>query len=131
MGCQKEHAVDKYKIHWTPETDTHSFSEPDCPPGDVRRLVWRMCSYDPDQRANLSSVVFELERLTSAESSLSSDPECEPAIAVDDNESIDVDELWLDVEQFMILCDEDRYCRAFDDLKSLRKALKDSSRNPK
>ncbi|KAJ8525056.1 hypothetical protein ON010_g16059 [Phytophthora cinnamomi] len=122
-GCETEHVVEKYKTRWTPEADAANFCEPDCPPGDARNLVWKLCSNDAAQRASLSLVVDELERLAIADRPNSLQPEYEPT---DDTERGKIKELWLDVQRHMETCSDDKYHLVYNELKRVCERWQDS-----
>ncbi|GMF56758.1 unnamed protein product [Phytophthora fragariaefolia] len=126
-SCQKEHNMVKYKIRWAPEVNAYSFSQPDCPPGDTRNIVWQMCCQDPDQRPSLSSVVDHLAQLAIAEDANVS---YEPEIVARDMELINVEQLWLNTKEVMKRCGDEQNNRPYEDLKMLRKLLQDSIQVP-
>ncbi|KAJ8524838.1 hypothetical protein ON010_g16278 [Phytophthora cinnamomi] len=122
-GRETEHVVKKYTTRWTPQTAAASFCEPDCPPGDARELVWKLRSNDAAQRASLSLVVDEMERLSIAGRSNSLQTEYEPT---DDIERGKIKELWLNVQRHMEACSDDPCNRVYDEFKRVCEQLQDS-----
>ncbi|POM71259.1 Serine/threonine protein Kinase [Phytophthora palmivora] len=102
----------------------HVYCGPDCPPGDAHNLALRMCCQDPNDRPSLFSVVYELERL-SVESASGS--EAENLIAFDGYKIDKMNEVWRKVQGYMETCDDEEYCRVFDELTSVHKNLKSST----
>ncbi|GMF26956.1 unnamed protein product [Phytophthora fragariaefolia] len=93
-------------------------------------LVWKMCCKDANQRASLSSVVYELERLAITESCKFSQPEQEPASTVDDKNIGKMEELWLKVALNMERCTNSHYRQSFDELTKIHDNLKRSTNRP-
>ncbi|GMF14470.1 unnamed protein product [Phytophthora fragariaefolia] len=58
-----DYMVRDFKHKWTPEDENGNFCAPNCPFGDARSLIWRMCCQHPEKRITLSLVIHELERL--------------------------------------------------------------------
>ncbi|KAE8896695.1 hypothetical protein PF005_g17229 [Phytophthora fragariae] len=115
------------KKHWTPETEVDSWYAPNCPAGDARELVWRMCCQNPHKRTSLHSVVRELERLAIKESSEHSQPELDPADVFHEYEYGRMEELWLKLHEYMEKCNDSQYYRALDKLAKIHKRLLEST----
>lgn len=69
--------VKSCKWYWKPEMPDSGF-HPFCPNPAVRAFVWRMCCQGPLERAGLSSLVYDLERLATLESPKCAQPDQEP-----------------------------------------------------
>ncbi|KAJ8564205.1 hypothetical protein ON010_g7141 [Phytophthora cinnamomi] len=118
----KDRCTDRYinvfNAHWTPETKYDNWG-PNCPPGDARNLVWRMCCNNLHKRVSLAFVVHELERLAVQESAIAHDPEHESTINYINRACTETQELWMKVQIRMEECDNDLYHQAFDELKTI------------
>ncbi|GMF64586.1 unnamed protein product [Phytophthora lilii] len=123
-------SVKKYFKHdWAPERGSGN-GAPNCPPGEVRKMIWHMCRKNPDSRTSLSSVVQELEQFAIQESSGASQPEHEPLSTFEDCNHDARKEMWMDVEMYMQECSNDHYREAFDELKNVHTRLHDSLHPP-
>ncbi|KAL4093857.1 hypothetical protein PRIC1_011287 [Phytophthora ramorum] len=131
------------KLTWEPELDggddddsdedycySSGDDSPNCPFGDARELVWRMCSNDPYKRATLSSIVYALEHLSIQERSGSSQPETEPPSCFDDYASGTMIELWNTLQEYMEEGGNVEYRPAFDKLKHVHECLHESKQKP-
>jgi serine/threonine protein kinase/ankyrin repeat protein len=124
------------KDEWVPEITDNcpnvvwSAYEPECPPGEARDLVWRMCCHDPKKRATLSSVVYELERLATEERSNNTSPEHASACTFDDYNEGDLKSLWMEVEAEMHNCDNEQHRQAFAMLQRVHARVQTSAHPP-
>ncbi|GMF21228.1 unnamed protein product [Phytophthora fragariaefolia] len=115
------------KNNWVPEIDgDYSWYQPHCPPGDARELVWRMCSQDPQKRACLASVVYQLQYLAFKGCNQKSQPEAEPVITFDEYTNGKM-HVWQKLEAYMKNCADPKYCRAFHQLSRIYERLRDST----
>ncbi|POM80749.1 Serine/threonine protein Kinase [Phytophthora palmivora] len=94
-----------------------------------RELVWRMCCQNPHQRASLSSIVYELERLSIDESSDSSHTELEPTNSLDDYLSGEAKELWVSLQTHINKCDNVGHWKLFDKLEHVYNRLRESEQS--
>ncbi|KAJ8558854.1 hypothetical protein ON010_g8596 [Phytophthora cinnamomi] len=108
------------KEQWTPEMSIDPKFAPKCPQATIRALVWRMCSRNYRKRANLSSVIGELEGLASEESS---ELQYRPADTFDKYENSRMTEKWLRLPAIVGKSDNIHYCRAFNALKTIYECL--------
>ncbi|EGZ20749.1 hypothetical protein PHYSODRAFT_298741 [Phytophthora sojae] len=113
------------KLAWVPEREVQDDgdSDSDC---DIAFVI-PMCYQDPQKRASLSSVVYELERLAAKESSEISHPELEPADSFDDYALGQLHQAWVKLQSRMETCDNVEYCRAFDQLKMIQKRMQEAT----
>ncbi|KAL4144874.1 hypothetical protein PRNP1_013999 [Phytophthora ramorum] len=125
-----EYSARSAKAYWSPETNVDAPSTPDCLVGDAREIVWRMCCQDPRKRSSLTSIVYELERLAIQESSITVQPDQEPATSVDDYELGRLKELWLKVQSKMQKCDNVQYRQTFEDIKVVHERLRATAHHP-
>ncbi|OWZ03607.1 Serine/threonine protein kinase [Phytophthora megakarya] len=94
----------------------------------ITKQLWRMCSYNPDKRVSLLSVVYELESLAISECPDKCQPEVEPGKSFEGYERRDdVEELWARIETFMVKCDDSQYCQLFNNIKQLYELLLSSN----
>ncbi|KAL4086083.1 hypothetical protein PRIC1_014705 [Phytophthora ramorum] len=126
---QAEYVVRKSKSDWAPETSAdakYASSSPDCPSGDARELLWRMCCQDPHKRASLSSVAYELACLVIKESS---DP-CQELTSLEEYAYGTIQDAWLKLQLYMKNCDNSQYCQAFQDIEGICQSLQESTIHP-
>ncbi|GMF13585.1 unnamed protein product [Phytophthora lilii] len=117
--------VEHIKNLWIPEHVVESRVDPYCPPGDTHDLVWSMCCHDPDKRSSLTSIAYELERLAFEESCSHVQPDPEP-VDLSDYKWRKTEEIWIRVQTYLEESSSTRHCRAFEELKQVRKRLQNS-----
>ncbi|POM71191.1 LOW QUALITY PROTEIN: Serine/threonine protein kinase [Phytophthora palmivora] len=144
-GRHMESQVRFDKMRWAPEMNpqdekpwsrdswflnTINFLSPSCSPGDKHDLVWRMCCHDPDKRASISFVVYELECLALNTRYDKRRLQHEPVSTFDDYEWGRTKELWTQIEKYIGKYNDHQYCHAFDELKQVYELLQNSTHRP-
>ncbi|GMF29994.1 unnamed protein product [Phytophthora fragariaefolia] len=95
----------------------------------ARKLVWQMCSQDPNKRTSLSSVVCELEQLAIQECSNLPQPKLELTSSFHDYQCGKLEEAWMKLKTRIECSDNDEYRLAFQQLKKIHKHLRMSTHN--
>ncbi|KAE9095128.1 hypothetical protein PF010_g16829 [Phytophthora fragariae] len=89
--------------------------------------VWRMCCKNSHKRANLASVICELEQLAMKESFEHSGSKYATTELFDEYENGKMKDAWLRLQTIMEKCDNVHYCRAFVELKKVQECLQAST----